>query len=402
LWDEIRPNLAPLALAVGGTLLLAATFFLTLPQGLAAALESPGQWLSGLRPGAGEYAAWELLARLVMNEALLVALGLAGTVIAFRSRNATGQAAALVTATALLIALLGAGRHPADLAVVVLPLVFLAGPVAADIVASFAARSGDADIWLLYATNLILWLAAAMCLPGMFSPTNTANWRQVFLVVGLITLALAVVQWFAYGAWGGWRTVRDVLPAVLLTLGLIWTVSQTVGINFDRGAWRQAGVLHESTGASVADLERALGDVTALTGRGAREAVVNLVLTPGRDESLAPVLRWLLRDYPMVHRSAAVPIVPGPVVITAVEEQPVLATYHSGAEFPVLARWNPSMLPDSYARLRWVLFRESRVPPEMRNVLLWFRRPTPDRPALSLPVEPPTEPAVPKGPGAVE
>jgi hypothetical protein len=49
-----------------------------------------------------------------------------------------------------------------------------------------------------------------------------------------------------------------------------------------------------------------------------------------------------------------------------------------------------------------VLFRESRVPPETRNVLLWFRHPAPDRPAMNLPLEPEGELPQPEGPGEIQ
>ena len=151
-------------------------------------------------------------------------------------------------------------------------------------------------------------------------------------------------------------------PFVPLALGLTWMLSQSIGIAMDHGAWRQANPVHEYTGEGYADLAAELRNVTALNGRGDREVSIDLVLSPGRDDALEPVLLWLLRDYPMVQRSAATPLQPAPVVITAAEIQPGLIDAYGGADFSVLERWQPSMLDSAYARLRWVLFHEARDP----------------------------------------
>jgi hypothetical protein len=128
------------------------------------------------------------------------------------------------------------------------------------------------------------------------------------------------------------------------------------------------------TGAGYSDLVDELEGIAALQGRGNREVSVDLVLVPGRDEPLEPVLRWLLRDYPLVQRSVAIPLQPAPIVITAAEAQPALADLYGGADFSILEHWQPSMLDTAYARLRWVLFREARIPPGVTGAVLWVRR----------------------------
>jgi 4-amino-4-deoxy-L-arabinose transferase-like glycosyltransferase len=389
LWRVVRPHLAPAALAFGLTLFLAATFASSAPSGLAAVLGLPGVWVQGLRPWAGEYGPLELLGRLTMSEILIVSLGVAGLFQAWRARDRFVWAMALFAGVALLAVLIGRDRRPADLALVIMPLAFVAGPVAARIVDAFAGTARELDPWLLLTTNMVLLLAAAFTLPGMFNPATGASWQRVFLVVGVATLALAFLQWFFYGAfWGNWRAVGRTLPFVLLLLGSFWTLSQTVGVNYERGAWRRPGMVHEITGAGYADLARPLRDLAALHGKGMNEIPVDLVLVPGRDDALAPVLLWLLRDFPVVRRSAAVPLAPAPIVIAATEDQPALADRYSGAEFGLLERWQPSLLPDAYARLRWVLYRQTSVPPEMRSVLMWVRAPQ------VIPAQPAAAPAI--------
>lgn len=410
LWRAMQPVAKAAGLAFLLTLVLGATLGFSAPQGLAAAFELPGRWAAlhlalhsqALIPRAGEYGALELLGRLVMNEALIVGLSIAGLIVAARRHYAFGLAAAFFALTALLVAMIGNGRRPPDLTLVILPLTFLAGPVAARIASDFLAWGADLpygsrlDSWLMALVNVVLLLAAAFCLPGAFNPSNTATWRHIYLAVGAVTLGLAVLQWIVYGIWGNVGTVGRVLPFVLLVLGVFWTLSQTVGVNLDHGAWRRAGVLHDTTGASYRDLERSLSDLAALRGKGKREVPVDLILTPGKDEAVEPVLRWLLRDYPMVQQSAALPFRPAPVVITVAEEQPALESAYSGAEFGLLEHWQPAMLPNAYARLRWVLFRETFAPPDVKGVILWVRGPeTSSGEAPGVDLVAPTE-----GPGA--
>ncbi len=377
MWQAIAPHWKAAALAFGATFALSATFVFTTPEGLAAAAALPGIWARDLIPWAGEYPAYELVGRLVMTEIVTLALGMVGLGIAIRRRNAFGMVAGLAAGVALLPMIVGRGRHPLDLVLVVLPLVFLAGPVGARVFGNFTRWWSSLDAVLLAVVNLILLIAAVFCLAGAFNPANTDSWRQVYLIVGSLTLILAVLQWFIYGILGDWTTVARVAPFVPLVLGLSWMLSQSIGIGMDHGAWRQANPLHQSTGAGYADLANELRSVAALNGRGDREVSVDLVLSPGRDAALEPVLLWLLRDYPMVQRSAAVPLNPAPIVITTTEAQPALVNSYGGADFSVLERWTPAMLESAYARLRWVLFHEARIPPETTSAVLWVRRPQP-------------------------
>jgi hypothetical protein len=375
LWSAIAPSWKVAALALVGAFAVSATFFFASPEGLAAAAALLGEWLGDLRPWPGEYSALELAGRLIMGEIVVIVLGLIGLGVAVRRRDAFGLAAGVAAGVALMPVMLGGGRHPVDLVLIVLALVFLAGPVGARVFENFSQWRTDLDSVLLAVVNGVLLLTAAFCLPGAFNPSNTENWRQIYLIVGSLTLILAVIQWFAYGMWGDWRTVARVAPFVPLVLGLTWTLSQTVGISLDHGAWRQANLLHEYTGSGFTDLAAEVEGIAALHGRGNREVAVDVVIVPGRDERLDPLLRWLLREYPDVSLSAAVPLQPAPIVITAAESQPGLVDAYSGADFNLLERWEPSMLDSAYARLRWVLFRQTSVPPERTGVVLWVRQP---------------------------
>jgi hypothetical protein len=364
---------------VAGTFLLCfvlgSTLFFVVPNGLAAAADLLGRWITALRPGDGEYAGWEIGLRLVLSEPILLGFGLAGVVTALKRQDRFGIFASVVAGLVLVVSLTGSGRHPSDVGLIVLPLTFLAGPVIARAILSAWSCRREIDAWLLVVVSTILLLSAALCLPGIFNPSNSASWRQLYAVVGTVTAALAGLAWIVYGVWGNWRTVALAAPVVPLVLGLAWGLGQVTAINYDRGAWRQPGVLHEAPAAAWADLHREVLDLASLNGAGGGEGAIDLVLSPLDREMLEPALRWALRAYPNIRVTPSVPLAAASVVVAPAGEQPRLSSGYSGTEIPVLSRWEPSALTDFYSRLRWVLYREARQPGETASIVLWMKRP---------------------------
>ena len=365
----------PRSAAVGllGALALGSTFFLMTPSGLASVGELLGNWLAGLFPGAGVYTSWELLRRLLLSEPLLLGFGVAGLIWSIR-RDRFGQWAGSAAGLALLLPLIGRGREPVDLALVVLWLAILAGPAVARLLAAVWARRGERDAWLLLSISLALLTAAGFCLPSAFSPANTQAWRQIYTGVGIATALIALLVWVAYGAYGNWGLVAAWLPVIPLVLGAVWGAGQMTSLSYDRGAWRQTGLSHETAAAGVADFREALRLLSAQQGGGAREIAVDLAWPTQINDPLLPVVRWQLRDFPYLRVSAAVPADPAPLVVTPVEDQPGLSDRYGGAEFALLQRWQPASLDSPNARLRWVLFREAKTLPETLSVLLWVGR----------------------------
>jgi hypothetical protein len=363
----------------GGVLLLSfalgSTFFLMAPRGLAAAADLLGAWLANLAPGTGEYRVWEIAVRLVLSEPVLLGFGVAGLVAAVRRRDRFGLFAGAFAGVVLFLSLFGNGRQPTDLGLVALAFTFLAGPVIARVLSGAWALRREVDAWLLVVVTTILLLTAALCLTGVFNVSNTADWRQLYATLGLVTAILAGLVWLAYGVWGNWRTVALAVPLVPLLFGLAWGLGQLNGINYDRGAWRQAAVLHETPAPGWIDLQREVLDLASLNGTGRGEARIDLVFPPSENSTLQPALDWALREFPNVHTSSGMSPAPAPLVITLPGEQPRLEAQYSGTEITVLQRWDPSLLPDFYSRLRWVLYREARQPGAGQSVVLWVKRP---------------------------
>lgn len=352
--------------------LLGASFFLAEPGGLAAMWQLPGIWLSELIPGAGEYSALEILARLLMSELFVVGFGIAGIAAAIRRRDRFGVWLSVATGLALLVALVGRGRYPSDLALVALGLTLLAGPMVARALEAAYGWRRERDPWLLFLVSLVLLIAASFALPSGFDPANNNEWRFLFTAVGAATLLMTVIVWVAFGVWDSWRTVGRVVPVVLLLIGLAWHVSEMVALSYDRGAWRQPGVVHETPAADIADLRKALVDLGGLTG-GGQDAAVDVAWPDLAGNSIVPMLRWQLRDRENVRVAASLPGDPAGLVITPVGEQPQLDGY-SGTEFGIAQRWAPALW-DFPTTLRWVLYRESKVAPEKTRAILWVRWP---------------------------
>ena len=370
----VRARPRPVLAGFLGALVLGSTFFMITPAGLASVGELLGDWLAGLVPGAGVYTAWELLRRLLLSEPFLLGFGIAGSIRSVHRGDRFGQWAGSAAGLALLVALVGRGRMPTDLALVTLWLAILAGPTVARVLAAAWARRGERDAWLLLGISLALLSSAAFCLPGAFSSANGGAWRQIYAGVGIATALITLLVWVAYGAYGNWSLVAACLPVVPLVVGLAWGVGQMVSLSYDRSAWRQTGISHETAALGAVDFREALRQLSAQQGGGARETAIDLAWPARADDPLLPVVRWQLRDFPYFRVAAAVPADPAPLVVTPVEDQPLLGERYSGAEFALLQRWQPASLDSANARLRWVLFREAKTPPEALSVLLWVDR----------------------------
>ena len=374
LWSSVEADRRGVLLAFLIPLALGATSFFLAPTGLAAAADLLGRWLLGLRPGAGAFGAWEILYRLLLSELLLVGFGFAGLIWALLRRDRFGVWAGMAAGVALLVPLLGRGRHPVDLALVVLPLTLLAGPAIARALRPIRQWRDDPEPWLLAALSLVLLSTAALCLPSAWSPANTAEWRQLYTGIGIVTAVLAVLVWVAYGVFGNWRTVGQAVPVVLLIFGAAWGVGQVVALSYDRGAGREAAALIQTPAPDVLDLAKSVRDLSGLHGGGPRDGKVDLIWPERPGDPLLAELRWLLRDHAVLRVAAAIPSDPASLVITPVEDQPLLKDRYTGAEFPILQTWRPTGLGDFNAYLRWVLYREAKTAPEMQKAILWVDR----------------------------
>jgi hypothetical protein len=355
---------------------LGATFFFTALSGLAATADLLGRWVRGLLPGAGEYGGWDILRRLLISEPLLVGFGIGGLVMAVRHRDRFGLCAGLAAGVALLVPLVGRGRHPADLGLVVLPLTLLAGPAVARALAAFWAMRKEIDYWLLLTLSLTLLTVAALCLPSYFSAYND-EYRRLYAGVGIVTFVLAIALWIVYGILGNWQTVGRMLPVLGLAFALAWGIGQASGLNYDRGAGRRAAVLAEMPGPAWPDLLAELTQHSALNAGGPRAAQIDLLLPEARNvlfrggSPLIPMLRWQLRDYPALRIVESLPSDPAPIVITPAQKELAPGEFYSGVNLNLLERWRPESLKGFKSWLRWILYREASTPATVQEMVFW-------------------------------
>ena len=340
---------------------------------MAAAASLPGQWLSGLAPVTGDYGAWELVRRLLLSEPLLVAFGTAGIVWSLRARQQGAARGALAVLVVLVAVILGRDRHPTGLALVTPALVLFAGPAIARVLRRAWMHREDVEMWILLALSTALLWSAAIGLPSALNPANGENWRRVYTGVGIVTALAGILVWVVFGVWGNWRTVSRVAPVVPLLFVGAWTVDQMVGLNFDRGAWRQPAAISTVAAPGLDDLHASLDQFSGLVGAGARDPAIDLVWSNRPDEPVRALLQWELRDFPNLRIQSAVPLDPARLVITPVEEQAASAARYVGAEYKVLYRWTLPAGIDSSSLLRWLLYREAKSPPEATGVILWVR-----------------------------
>jgi hypothetical protein len=359
------------------SLVLATTALFSAPVGFAAAGDLLGSWLRGLVPSLANYSPVELLLRLLLSEPLLLGFGGAGLVWAIHRRNSFGLFAGLAAGLALLVAVVGGGRQPADLGLVVLSLILLAGPAVAWTLAALWSWRAEIDPWLLFGLSLMLLVAAAISLPSFYAATDAGH-RVLYLGVTLVTALLFVGLWVVYGVWGSWRTVRRALPAVGLLVGVVWALSQLNSLNYDTDPWRRPGALLQTAGPGWVDLRSELRDLSALNSAGEREAPIDLVLPMDQADPLSPMLLWELRDHTALRVGTGLPLDPARIVITPADAQPAISDRYSGTSLDLLEEWRPESLAGpnlAQQWLRWVIYRQAATPPQVTwKVVLWADR----------------------------
>ena len=232
----------------------------------------------------------------------------------------------------------------------------------------------DPEPWLLTTLSLVLLSTAALSLPSAWTSANTAEWRQLYTGIGIVTAVLAVLVWVAYGVFGNWRTVGQAVPVVLLIFGGMWGVGQVVALSFDRGTGREAAALIQRPAPDVADLAKSVRDLSALHGGGQSDGKIDLIWPARPGDPMLAELRWLLRD----HAASASPrrsrrMLPrSSSRLSRISRCSKIATAAPSSRYS--STWRPTGLGDFNAYLRWVLYREAKTAPEMQKVILWVDR----------------------------
>lgn len=357
-------------LAFGLTFLVAGTFFLRFPQGLAAWMESLVVYLNGWISPSG-VGGLRLIAALLVFQPLAVIFAILGIFRQLarpeffdRQLRACFGITLILAAAAALHALIYPARQISDLDWVLVPVWVMAAWELQD----YLPNRKSSLVSFLHA-GLILTLSGLFYLTMVSSNLLTSGGAvspmvaQLILLVGVFSLGALTSVLIALGwnpeisrmgvAWGILAT------GVIYLIGTLWSASQ-IRVNQPGELW---GVL---PGSGQAELFAAtLDDFSKRsTGLANNLEIVSLVDTPS--------LRWILRDYPNARFTPVLsPNEQPPAIITgADQESPTWAATYRGQDF-VWWTWPgwEGTLPDDF--VNWIAFREA--PTATGKIILWIR-----------------------------
>jgi len=350
-------------ITTGATILLIGTFFLAVPQGLAAWFDTLPAYLKGW-VNVSDVPPLRLLAVLLIYQPLALIFGLitSGRIL-YNWKNDTAPTWLLLWGIiALILVVIYPSHQVADLVWVLVALWALASLELAYYLQSSEGNlisSGQAS--LIFILLALFWLTLAglgRAVPGTSDTIVRLGVLFGILALGILTSVLISLGWS-----------RDIAQK-----GLAWGISAGFTVYMISALW-SASQLHENqpvdlwnqtpgTGQSSLMLQT-LGDLSEWqTGFRNQVQIVSEVDTPS--------MRWLLRDYPNVQFTSQPTSGDMPPVIISLQTQaaPTLASSYRGQDFVWWTRpdWTGTLPPNPIA---WLVFREAPVKDE--HVILWAR-----------------------------
>ena len=356
-----RQSLRSLAL-FAATFILVSTGFLADYRGLQASLDLFAHWLRGFVPGGGPGSSY-VLQVLLSYELLALVFGIIGAVYFIRRRNPFAAFLTVWFGLALLVHSVGGAREPADVLVILVPLVLLAGALIGRLLEAVAENAtleteGFLALLICAVSGFFYFRMAgyvARGLPG-FARLSLA---AVMLLIGLVAV-------FIY--WSGRESaLRGGGLAVLLLLGAL---SSHISFNLNL-RWPDEPVELLRPRSTSSDVRQLVSLLEGLSNdRDRYRYSVGITV----DSSLAPLLPWYLRSFEQVRVSDVSRGTPDtPVVIAPVEAEPPLGQAYIGQRFRLETSWQFSA--GSWRdRWRWYLFRLPPTEPLARDVVLYVGR----------------------------
>jgi len=345
------------ALFGGATILLAGTFLLLVPQGIASLADTFTAYLRGWLNPSGVLV-FRPLAALALYQLLALFFGIAGAVHGWVRREPLSQRLSLWACLALILALIYPARQTIDLVWVLVPL------------------------WVLAAWELQHYLPAADEDPDARGPALAFAAGVVALLVvvwlGLIA-GQGILVVLAWGMLGAVALIVGMWSLDVMRYGLVWGVSAALFVGMlaatSSVTWVHPNGAQElwstSPQTGEADLLLATLENLSLWKTGERQA---LDLTVTSDSS---ALRWLLRDFSAAHYSpdftgAGLTDVNVPPVVITFQNQsiPGLPVLYRGQDFImyIFPGWT-QVLPNDW--IKWLAYREA--PLVQNQVILWAR-----------------------------
>ncbi len=368
--ETSSPMPAPIGWLTAGlaalvTLGLVGSLFWLAPQGLGAFGASVSDYFIAWTHASG-VSARLLLAALLSDEILFIALAIWGFVSGLRERRRVDFALASWALAALALAFIPAGRQAAGLAWVLIPLLALA----ARGTAALRFRGEETEripAWVYTAAVLFLlgfiWLNFTGILNAWQTNNESLSARSAALSGGIILLVVAtfLVGW----GWSKYVAGQGALRGLLIAL-VIYEISAATS----SAGWRLTPPADLWGSYPRPEQARFLGETVgdlSYWRTGDRDAIDLTVLG-----IQSPALEWSLRGLGQAQTAAVLGTAAQPsLVITPQQEQtPQLAAAYRGQNFlwDVSPDWS-SM--DALDWLSWIAFRAA--PQKQTFVILWAR-----------------------------
>jgi len=375
--ERLRPHLGHLLLVFLLVGLALSTGLGWNPTGFGAIGGGVLAWFA--RFGRGSISVGSPLMHLVLYEPLGLLFGLGGLADAIRRKDRRGVLLGLWAGIGALLLTLMPGRSPLDTLWPVLPLALLTGAATESIVQHLREQGEWLTEGLYIPVVVILWIHLYLMLARYAVSGSPADLALALLALALQIL-LAMIFALVMRAHGALRALGVGTGVVLLG----FTVAIGWGTAHVRPADPRELIAGEPTDAGVRDLVQTLRDLSwEETGL---PTTLPLTLEAAPDS----VLAWYLRDFGAA-RSLDLEEDVGSVVVTTRRDSnpPGLADVSDGVEFEgqdfvLRRRWSPVEIgctwewpPRCNAAVKWLLFRDTPVEPEIVQWAVVWRQQEP-------------------------
>ena len=336
--------------------------FLTDFMALGNVADVAGRWVTGFWQGAG-YPWYWVPFRLLADEPLLLVLAVWGAARAWRSGDDLGRLWLAWAAVGLILGF-RPGRTSADVAILVVPLAFLAADALWASGQMLARRSPTWREEAVLAAAFFVILAFWFMMIAGYLAVGEDRYIPALIVVPLLLVALALM----YGFWLGWEATQRVAVVSLLITGAIWTWMalwvQNLHVNGPAALNALPGIERTVTHPNVRLMVQTLERISAETVTDQYEADIDAVLRPDDD-----VLRWYLRKFRNLQEVPSVKSVTANIAI-AHKDEPELAGY-TGMDWIITTTQLPTSLGGRI--YYWWLYREAPLPEAREEVVIWYK-----------------------------
>jgi hypothetical protein len=204
-------------------------------------------------------------------------------------------------------------------------------------------------------------MLAADLLAALFGGARGNVGFNGIVLTALIAVAVAAVAFLAVTT-VGWVRARNIGVTVFLILGTAWTFRQMVLVGFTQTLNAEEWLVARATSPNVRDL---VGDLEDVSRWRANDSHTIMLLV---DDTLGPLVRWNLRNFPNAR----------------FQTRPTMSPGIQALLLPVGAPFNPGSLMSQHYRLevtrsvapqqdflRWLIFRDSGSL-DFSDAVLWI------------------------------